>query len=93
MAFGIFIRRSDSIYDNIPSERYQFPKQYLSRAQQSEGDWIIYLEPSKVKETKGYFAVAKVQEIIPDPRKPDMFLAVIEPGTYLDFGDPVSFRD
>lgn len=93
MAFGIFIHRSDSIYDDIPSERYQFPKQYLSRAQQCEGDWIVYLEPSKVKETKGYFAVAKVQEIIPDPRKPDMFLAVIEPGTYLDFGDPVSFRD
>ena len=93
MAFGIFIHRSDSIYDDLPSERYQFPKQYLSRAQQCEGDWIVYLEPSKVKETKGYFAVAKVQEIIPDPRKPDMFLAVIEPGTYLDFGDPVSFRD
>ncbi len=93
MAFGIFIHRSDSIYDDIPSERYQFPKQYLSRAQQCEGNWIVYLEPSKVKETKGYFAVAKVQEIIPDPRKQDMFLAVIEPGTYLDFGDPVSFRD
>ena len=93
MAFGIFIHRSDSIYDDIPSERYQFPKQYLSRAQQCEGDWIVYLEPSKVKETKGYFAVAKVQEIIPDPRKQDMLLAVIEPGTYLDFGDPVSFRD
>ncbi|ATG45095.1 HNH endonuclease [Phaeobacter piscinae] len=93
MAFGIFIHRSDSIYDDIPSERYQFPKQYLSRAQQCEGDWIVYLEPSKVKETKGYFAVAKVQEIIPDPRKQDMFLAVIEPGTYLDFGDPVSFRE
>ncbi|WP_299890493.1 HNH endonuclease [uncultured Ruegeria sp.] len=93
MAFGIFIHRSDSIYDDIPSERYQFPKQYLSRAQQCEGDWIVYLEPSKVKETKGYFAVAKVQEIIPDPRKQDMFLAVIEPGTYLDFGDPVSFRN
>ena len=93
MAFGIFIHRSDSIYEDIPSERYQFPKQYLSRAQQCEGDWIVYLEPSKVKETKGYIAVAKVQEIIPDPRKQDMFLAVIEPGTYLDFGDPVSFRD
>lgn len=92
MAFGIIIHRSDSIYYDIPSERYQFPKQYLSRTQQCEGDWIVY-PPSKVKETKGYFAVAKVQEIIPDPRKPEMFLAVIEPGTYLDFGDPVSFRD
>ena len=67
MAFGIFIHRSDSIYEDIPSERYQFPKQYLSRAQQCEGDWIVYLEPSKVKETKGYFAVAKVQSSMKAP--------------------------
>lgn len=93
MAFGVFIHRTDSIYDDVPSERYQFPKQYLARVRQCEGDWIVYLEPSKVKDTKGYFAVAKVQEIISDPRNADMYLAVIEPGTYLDFGDPVPFRD
>lgn len=92
MAFGVFIHRTDSIYDDVPSERYQFPSQYLSRAQQCEGDWIVYLEPSKVKQTKGYFAVAKVQEIIADPRSSGMYIAVIEPGTYLDFGDPVPFR-
>lgn len=93
MAFGVFIHRTDSIYDDVPSERYQFPKQYLSRAQQFEGDWIVYLEPSKVQNSKGYFAVAKVQEIIDDPRTTDMHLALIEPGTYLDFGDPVAFRE
>lgn len=93
MAFGVFIHRTDSIYDDVPSERYQFPKQYLSRAQQCEGDWIVYLEPSKVHNSKGYFAVAKVQEIIDDPRSTDMHLALIEPGTYLDFGDPVAFRE
>lgn len=93
MAFGVFIHRTDSIYDDVPSERYQFPKQYLTRVQQCVDDWIVYLEPRKVKSTKGYFAVAKVQEIISDPRNINMHLAVIEPGTYLDFGDPVSFRD
>lgn len=93
MTFGVFIHRTDSVYDDVPSERYQFPKKYLTRVQQCEGDWIVYLEPTKVKNTKGYFAVAKVQEIIADPRGADMYLAVIEPGTYLDFGDPVPFRD
>lgn len=93
MAFGIFIHRSDSIYDDVPSEQYQFPKQYLSRAQQCEGDWIVYLEPSKVRNSKGYFAVAKVRQIIPDPRNKGMYLALIAPGTYLDFGDSVAFRD
>lgn len=93
MAFGVFIHRTDSIYDDVPSERYQFPRQYLTRVRRCKGDWIVYLEPSKVKNTKGYFAVAKVQDMIPDPRNTDMHLAVIEPGTYLDFGDPVPFRD
>jgi putative restriction endonuclease len=93
MGFCVFIHRTDSIYEDIPSEQYQFPRQYLSRAQQCEGDWVVYLEPAKVPNTKGYFAVAKVQEIIPDPRHKDMYLAVIEPGTYLDFGDQVPFRD
>lgn len=93
MAFGLSIHRSDSIYNDVPSERHQFPKQYLSRAREFEGDWIVCLEPSKVKNTKGYLGVEKVQEIIPDQRISDMYLAVIEPGTYLDFGVPVPFRD
>lgn len=93
MAFGVFIHRSDSIYNDIPSEQYQFPKPYLGRAKECVGDWIIYLEPSKVKNTKGYFAVAKVKQIIPDPKQTNMFLAIIEPDSYLDFGEQVPFRD
>lgn len=38
MAFGVFIHRFDSIYDDTPAERYQFPGQYLSRAQACLGD-------------------------------------------------------
>ncbi|KQX21705.1 MULTISPECIES: HNH endonuclease [unclassified Sphingomonas] len=91
MAFGVFIHRSDSIYDDTPAERYQFPRQYLSRASACIGDWIIYYEPSKVRDTKGYFAVAKVEQVIPDPAHRDMYLALIEPGSYLDFTQPVPF--
>lgn len=93
MAFGVFILRTDSPYDDIPAEQYQFPKLYLSRARQCEGDWVVYLEPSKVQRSKGYFAVARVKEIIPDPRGIEMYLAVIEPGSFLEFGSPVPFRD
>lgn len=91
MAFGVFIHRFDSIYDDTPAERYQFPPQYLSRAQACLGDWIVYYEPRKVANTRGYFAVAKVQKIVPDPSAPGMYLALIEPGSYLDFATPVSF--
>ena len=92
MGFGVFIHRADSIYDDSPAERYQFPSQYLSRAEGFVGDWIVYYEPSKVPETRGYFAVAKVRQIIPDPGVAGMYIAVIEPGSYLDFVNPVPFR-
>jgi len=92
MGFGVFIHRSDSIYDDSPAERYQFPSQYLRRVEACIGDWIIYYEPSKVDDTRGYFALAKVQEVIPDPVAPGMYLALIEPGSYLDFANPVPFN-
>lgn len=93
MAYGVFLHRTDSIYEDIPAEQYQFPKQYLSRALQFVGDWVVYLEPSKVKNSLGYFAIAKVQEIIPDPNHDDMFIAIIEANSYLDFGKSVLFRN
>lgn len=93
MTFGVFIHRSDSIYDDTPAERYQFPKQYLERASACVGDWIVYYEPRKVANTRGYYAVAKVDRIIPDPSALDMYIALIEPGSYLDFATPVAFID
>lgn len=92
MSFAVFIHRFDSIYDDSPSERYQFPKMYLERVSACVGDWIVYLEPTKVRNTRGYFAVAKVEKVIPDPTHDGMYLALIEPGTYLDFINPVPFN-
>lgn len=91
MALGVFIHRSDSIYDDSPAERYQFPGQYLGRAEQCRGDWVLYYEPVKVRSTRGYFAVARVADIIPDPVVSGMYVAMIEPGSYLEFADPVPF--
>src|ERR1700680_2137528 len=92
MGFGIFIHRSDSIYDDSPAEQYQFPSQYLHRVEACVGDWIIYYEPRKIAETRGYFAIAKVREVISDPGAPGMYLALIEPGSYLDFANAVPFN-
>lgn len=91
MGFGVFTNRSDSIYDDSPAEQYQFPSQYLRRVEACIGDWIIYYEPSKVAETRGYFAIARVQQVIPDAGTSAMYLALIEPGSYLDFANSVSF--
>jgi putative restriction endonuclease len=40
---------------------------------------------------RGYFAIAKVAQVIPDAKAPDMYLALIETGSYLDFINPVPF--
>jgi putative restriction endonuclease len=87
----VFLHREDSRYDDRPSERYQFPQQYLSRASQFVGDWIIYYEPVRGPTAKGYFAIARVERIIPDPTANNMHLALIEPGSYLPFERPVPF--
>lgn len=91
MAHCVFMHKADSIYGDIRAERYQFPAQYLGRAEPCIGDWIVYLEPRRVSNSRGYFAAAKVERIIPDPTAPGMFLALIEPGTYLDFIRAVPF--
>ncbi|MEX6506676.1 HNH endonuclease [Jiella sp. M17.18] len=92
MAFGVFIHRFDSIYDDTPAERYHFPKQYLSRVQACVGDWIVYYEPRKILATRGYFAVARVERVVGDPAHAGMFFALIEAGSYLDFVNPVAFN-
>ena len=92
MALGILIHRHDSRYADHPSERYQFPKSYLSRASKFVGNYIIYYEPVKVKNTRGYYATAKIEKIIPDPTEQGMFLALIENGSYYEFPNPVPFN-
>ncbi|WP_417583847.1 HNH endonuclease [Pelagibacterium sp.] len=91
MGFGVFIHRADSIYDDSPATQYQFPSQYYSRVKSCIGDWVVYYEPTKVRNSRGYYAVAKVADVIRDPNTPDMFLALIEPGSYLPFTNPVPF--
>ncbi|MEO6225404.1 MAG: HNH endonuclease [Sphingomicrobium sp.] len=91
MAKGIFLYREDSRYDDRPWEVYQFPGPYFSRANQMVGDWVIFMEPVKAGR-KGYHAVAKVDQLTPDPRHSDMFLAIIEPTSYLEFDHKVPFQ-
>lgn len=93
MTRGVFLHREDSRYDDRPAERYQFPRQYLSRASQFVGDWIVYYEPRRGPTGKGYYAIARVERIIPDPTTSDMYIALIEPGSYLPFERLVPFSD
>ena len=91
MAKGIFLYREDSRYDDRPWEVYQFPEPYLSRASQIVGDWVIFMEPVKAGR-KGYHAVGKVEQITPDPRNMGMYLAIVDPASYLEFDRNVPFK-
>lgn len=92
MTFGVFMHKDGSIYDDIPEVRYQFPKIYLSRAKQMVGDWVVYREPVKIPQSKGFFAVAKVQDIVSDPDVTDRYRAIIEAGSYLPFSPTVPHK-
>lgn len=93
MTKGVFIHRADSQYRDDPTAQYQFPSaRYLSRASSFVDDWIIYLEPRRGGK-RGYFATAKVQEILPDPTNSEMHLALMEPGSYVEFDNHVPFSD
>lgn len=80
----VLMHKSDSIYEDVPDALYDFPRNYLKAVQEAVGDWVVYYEPVKAG-PHGYFAVAKIAEVIPKPGIPDRFLALIEPGSFLPF--------
>jgi len=80
----VLLHRADSIYDDEPDVRYDFPRAYLKALQEGVGDWAIYYEPVKAG-PRGYFAVAKIKDVIPKPDAPGRYLALIESGSFLPF--------
>lgn len=97
MAKAVFTTRVDPSYDDLPEERYHFPRTYLRQVEAAREDWVIYYEPrrsSAAPSSRGgrqaYFATARVREVIPDPTMPDHFYALMD--SYLDFARAVSFQ-
>lgn len=80
----VLLHKADSIYEDEPDVVYDFPRSYLKAMREAIGDWIVYYEPAKAG-PRGYFAVAKVDQVIPKPGAEGRFLALIEPGSFLPF--------
>ncbi|WP_425099628.1 HNH endonuclease [Tropicibacter sp. S64] len=78
----VLLHKADSIYDDEPDVRYDFPRAYLKAVKEAVGDWVVYYEPVKAG-PRGYFAVAQIRQVIPKPGVPGRYLALIEPGSYL----------
>jgi len=84
----VLLHDADSIYEDEPDFVYDFPRSYLKAVEKDVGDWIVYYEPVKAG-PRGYFAVAKIERVIPKPGAEGRFLAMIEPGTLLVFDQEV----
>jgi len=98
MAHAVFTHADGSIYDDLPEDRYHFPKTYLRAVEAALSDWIIYYEPRRIQagseKTGGrqaYFATARVDRIERDFRREDHFYAHMR--DYIAFPAPVPFRD
>ena len=87
----VFVVGSHSIYRDKPDRYYRFPQRWLNAAVRCVGQWIVYQEPKR-SGPRGYYAVARVEQIIRDPHEAGMFLALVEPGSYLEFGRDVPFQ-
>src|ERR1700722_16706579 len=98
MAKAILTTKIDPTYDDLPEERYHFPKTYLRAVEAARGDWIIYYEPrrsSGALSSRGgrqsYFGTARLIRIEPDQRLDEHFYAYVE--DFLPFDRPVPFKE
>jgi putative restriction endonuclease len=98
MPKAIFTTKVTPTYDDLPEERYHFPRTYLRQAESVRGDWIVYYEPrrgsgdlSSRGGRQSYFATARLDRIEPDPARPDHFYAFVS--EFLEFDRPVPFRE
>ncbi len=90
MAKAVFTHRVGSPYDDLPEQRYHFPRTYLRQVQRSLGDLIVYYEPRRDTGRQVYFANARVAAIEQDRSRTDRFYALMS--SYQEFPRPVPFR-
>src|SRR5215475_1563580 len=98
MTKAVLTTKANPTYDDLPEERYHFPRTYLRQVEAALGDWIVYYEPRRSSghlSSRGgrqsYFAIAKVDSIGPDPDQPDHFYAFVS--QFLPFDRAVPFRE
>ncbi len=98
MVKAVLTTKVSPVYDDLPENRYHFPKTYLQQVSKAVGDWIVYYEPRRstgeLSSSGGrqvYFATARVEKIYPDQARSDHFYAEIS--NFLQFVRPVPFKE
>lgn len=95
---AVLTTKVDPTYDDLPEQRYHFPRSYLRQVESALGDFVLYYEPRRASgeaSSRGgrqaYFATARIRDIRPDHQRDDHFYADVD--SYLDFPRPVPFRE
>jgi putative restriction endonuclease len=98
MTKAVLTTKVEPSYDDLPEERYHFPRTYLRQIEAAIGDWIVYYEPRRTSsdvQSRGgrqaYFATARLQRIERDPVREGHFYAIVS--DYLEFDRSVPFRE
>lgn len=84
MTKAVLIASSHSKYLDRPGEVYHFPNSYLSRVEQTVGDWVIFFEGRRGG-SRGYYAVQKVLRIESDVSDSSHSYALLDRGSELSF--------
>ena len=90
MPNGVLTTKREPAYDDLPEERYHFPRTYLRTMEKLVGNLIVYYESRRSGGRQSYFGSARVVRIEPDQNQPDHFYARID--QYLDFDALVPWR-
>lgn len=98
MTKAVFTSKVEPSYDDLPEQRYHFPRTYLRQVEATLGDWIVYYEPRRASSDlssrggrQAYFATARVERIDSDSQREEHFYAYVS--DYLEFDRPVPFKD
>jgi hypothetical protein len=62
MTKAVLITKIGSIYDDLPEERYHFPRQYLGRMEACHDDWIVYYEPGRLTDARRQGGLVSVDD-------------------------------
>lgn len=94
----VLTTKVEPTYDDLPEERYHFPRTYLNAMQEAVGEWALYYEPRRTSgelSSRGgrmaYFATARINQIRPDPSTSDHYYAYVT--DFLEFERHVPFRE
>ena len=98
MVKAVLTTKLEPTYDDLPEERYHFPRTYLRQIEAAVGDWIVYYEPRRSSGDaasrggrQAYFATARIQAVQPDLSRDGHYYALV--ADYLEFDRPVRFRE